>query len=101
MSTLRCAAGPKSIEPTLRVHGKWIQGPTTSLVSSLLVARARKDSIVAGRNGSNQPPTNSIGRRRARRASRCVTGEMRSQYGRSEEHTSELQSHHDLVCRLL
>ena len=22
-------------------------------------------------------------------------------YGRSEEHTSELQSHHDLVCRLL
>src|SRR5437773_12273086 len=26
---------------------------------------------------------------------RCRTG------GRSEEHTSELQSHHDLVCRLL
>src|SRR5437773_7387821 len=24
-----------------------------------------------------------------------------SRYGRSEEHTSELQSHHDLVCRLL
>src|SRR5471032_1087057 len=23
------------------------------------------------------------------------------EYGRSEEHTSELQSHHDLVCRLL
>src|SRR5437667_4415341 len=25
----------------------------------------------------------------------------RSAAGRSEEHTSELQSHHDLVCRLL
>src|SRR5437667_1369967 len=25
----------------------------------------------------------------------------RSQSARSEEHTSELQSHHDLVCRLL
>src|SRR5437773_5973896 len=24
-----------------------------------------------------------------------------NQYDRSEEHTSELQSHHDLVCRLL
>src|SRR5437773_8366408 len=27
-------------------------------------------------------------------------GQIRSQF-RSEEHTSELQSHHDLVCRLL
>src|SRR5437667_4144090 len=26
---------------------------------------------------------------------------MRSKRARSEEHTSELQSHHDLVCRLL
>src|SRR5438034_7516778 len=26
---------------------------------------------------------------------------LRSQIGRSEEHTSELQSHSDLVCRLL
>ena len=25
----------------------------------------------------------------------------RLEIGRSEEHTSELQSHHDLVCRLL
>src|SRR5437773_6167037 len=26
---------------------------------------------------------------------------FKTYYGRSEEHTSELQSHHDLVCRLL
>src|SRR5437667_2657835 len=29
----------------------------------------------------------------------CDSGHLRA--GRSEEHTSELQSHHDLVCRLL
>src|SRR5437667_7503167 len=28
-------------------------------------------------------------------------GSGRPEAGRSEEHTSELQSHHDLVCRLL
>src|SRR5437667_2332295 len=29
------------------------------------------------------------------------TTEVQTLKGRSEEHTSELQSHHDLVCRLL
>src|SRR5437773_7682416 len=40
--------------------------------------------------------------------SRAISGAQRSGHGdrnaerrRSEEHTSELQSHHDLVCRLL
>src|SRR5438034_8051803 len=33
--------------------------------------------------------------------SRICTNSSRSQNGRSEEHTSELQSHSDLVCRLL
>src|SRR5437773_9144873 len=28
-------------------------------------------------------------------------GDAIASFGRSEEHTSELQSHHDLVCRLL
>src|SRR5438034_7083741 len=32
---------------------------------------------------------------------RCRTSRARSATGRSEEHTSELQSHSDLVCRLL
>src|SRR5260221_6837359 len=30
-----------------------------------------------------------------------LVGQYRTQNGRSEEHTSELQSHSDLVCRLL
>src|SRR5215468_12738982 len=33
--------------------------------------------------------------------SSCHFGDRRAPLGRSEEHTSELQSHHDLVCRLL
>src|SRR5260221_10763863 len=43
----------------------------------------------------------------ARRAPRLCAGagrahlRLRKQLGRSEEHTSELQSHSDLVCRLL
>src|SRR5437773_6972983 len=31
----------------------------------------------------------------------CTAGGGSTITGRSEEHTSELQSHHDLVCRLL
>src|SRR5260221_6701230 len=31
----------------------------------------------------------------------CLPGSRRSPASRSEEHTSELQSHSDLVCRLL
>src|SRR6266540_7094324 len=40
---------------------------------------------------------------RARRPGRGTRDEQRVQpsHRRSEEHTSELQSHHDLVCRLL
>src|SRR5260221_10437248 len=40
----------------------------------------------------------------SRRAAGLCTGKqiaLRSDSGRSEEHTSELQSHSDLVCRLL
>src|SRR5438034_6697326 len=34
-------------------------------------------------------------------ATRSLLGSWRTQFRRSEEHTSELQSHSDLVCRLL
>src|SRR6266540_418563 len=38
---------------------------------------------------------------RMRRRGDCTSAARRSSAPRSEEHTSELQSHHDLVCRLL
>src|SRR5574343_2077146 len=34
-------------------------------------------------------------------ADHCRQGNNGERWHRSEEHTSELQSHHDLVCRLL
>src|SRR5438034_5775734 len=40
-------------------------------------------------------------RQRALLQRRVRGGALRSSSGRSEEHTSELQSHSDLVCRLL
>src|SRR5437773_3455574 len=39
--------------------------------------------------------------RAARGAGSAGRGRGRARGARSEEHTSELQSHHDLVCRLL
>src|SRR5687768_17711047 len=39
--------------------------------------------------------------RHGRGSSRCVRGRPRPRQGRSEEHTSELQSRLHLVCRLL
>src|SRR5437773_4254889 len=35
------------------------------------------------------------------REEKCFAADILHERGRSEEHTSELQSHHDLVCRLL
>src|SRR5690242_21576528 len=43
----------------------------------------------------------SLPRCRSVRSFSCTIGFSPSQYGRSEEHTSELQSHVNLVCRLL
>src|SRR5438034_3472609 len=40
-------------------------------------------------------------RHEVKRAGRRVRDQLLAQLGRSEEHTSELQSHSDLVCRLL
>src|SRR5947207_11900416 len=41
------------------------------------------------------------GERRVRIVDRLVLTHHAAQFARSEEHTSELQSHSDLVCRLL
>src|SRR5215204_7113250 len=46
-------------------------------------------------------PYTTLFRSPRRRPDRCGCGAGRRAGGRSEEHTSELQSHSDLVCRLL
>src|SRR5437667_7762624 len=50
------------------------------------------------RSGFWLRPAGDISRRCRRRKELQATG---AETARSEEHTSELQSHHDLVCRLL
>src|SRR5260221_9829168 len=49
---------------------------------------------------AGQPRSRDRGRRRHRLALQFQQGGGKA-FGRSEEHTSELQSHSDLVCRLL
>src|SRR5438034_5601507 len=61
-----------------------------SKVDFLRVLRARQDHSSACRIAV---PVQILGHR--------VHDDVRSELDRSEEHTSELQSHSDLVCRLL
>src|SRR5438034_5315867 len=54
--------------------------------------------------GTRPPPRPACGRPRSPRFDRGLRRRQardRDAVGRSEEHTSELQSHSDLVCRLL
>src|SRR5690606_41877114 len=61
----------------------------------------RPDHPAGGRTGSRYAPARSH-RRFAGRAQGAVAAPLRGdRRGRSEEHTSELQSRENLVCRLL
>src|SRR5467141_673543 len=65
-------------------------------------ARSRQGQVRAGREGGPlglRHRTDGAGLRQRHRAGRA--GGARAPCGRSEEHTSELQSHLNLVCRLL
>src|SRR2546430_4704919 len=62
--------------------------------SDLFRNRSEACTLVCGRPESRRPPR--YGRRGRRRAR-----SRRTKYVRSEEHTSELQSQSNLVCRLL
>src|SRR5438034_2280453 len=57
--------------------------PYTTLFRSLRPGPAGATRVLSGHHGA------------------CTTGAASSAAPRSEEHTSELQSHSDLVCRLL
>src|SRR5260370_22367366 len=74
--------------------------PRSTLFPYTTLFRSRHGADVAGMAGRAQDDTDAIERRgqRGRRQEgwRANAGKMRS-----EEHTSELQSHLNLVCRLL
>src|SRR2546426_5858413 len=72
--------------------------PYTTLFRSHAGARASRDSIRGRRNPSRSDGGTSAGARRwSRNRPDCLPAESQ----RSEEHTSELQSPCNLVCRLL
>src|SRR5207248_11704990 len=68
--------------------------PYTTLFRSSLPAPARSPARSHGCVHCAKPPGGSCHARRPRSRARCAGP-------RSEEHTSELQSPYDLVCRLL
>src|SRR5438034_8056574 len=70
---------------------------TLSLHDALPISRARG----APRHGAKPGGATGQGRRVDRPAVRSRRSGRHAAGGRSEEHTSELQSHSDLVCRLL
>src|SRR6266540_6866920 len=53
------------------------------------------------RSRRQRPASREKGEHRPQRTARVPRMPALAWPGRSEEHTSELQSHHDLVCRLL
>src|SRR5437773_3937362 len=65
---------------------------TTLFRSSKALSKLAESLTLSSRRGNHDPTVS-----RARKSAALA----RSQRRRSEEHTSELQSHHDLVCRLL
>src|SRR5438034_5492343 len=78
----------------------------TRFKGSVPIGTTRPAGRIRQPEGSNVDPSgNEPGTRRvARSAAPAMAGSAsreRFSMGRSEEHTSELQSHSDLVCRLL
>src|SRR5438034_3093552 len=84
--------------------------PTTSINSALIsfsrpcsLAHCRMDCILGASSSFNTAKisSNLPSAASSDRASPCLICPASSKVMRSEEHTSELQSHSDLVCRLL
>src|SRR5947207_3845962 len=74
--------------------------PRSTLFPYTTLFRSRSRAPARARSSSSIPCGQGRRRSGARRAT-CTTRRSRSLSSRSEEHTSELQSHSDLVCRLL
>src|SRR5437667_5424140 len=80
--------------------------PITSSTSAALIVAAVLRRIDIGRDGARRGADHRAwialrSHGRQERRIHAAVGAARNRHSRSEEHTSELQSHHDLVCRLL
>src|SRR5439155_11086832 len=94
--------GRKSATPSPSHHPVVVRAAAACSSAS---SRRRRGRAVAGVHG--RPPTPARPQRRRRPQRACLRLRLRgvgrhvAAYGRSEEHTSELQSRGQLVCRLL
>src|SRR5205085_8670661 len=79
--------------------------PCSSAVSRVCTDRRRKTSVTRRRTVSRRSKSSSLTCSccscSARGTARTLSASSRSRAPRSEEHTSELQSQSNLVCRLL
>src|SRR5260221_4533749 len=75
--------------------------PYTTLFRSVVDLQEDEEARQAVRGDLRSPRGARAGERHPRVLPRVPRGDRRSPRTRSEEHTSELQSHSDLVCRLL
>src|SRR6266540_303726 len=90
-----CASTARESRPSPRA------GSTTQCRSAI---RARCCTVVRSRSrvsSARAGPDSTIGPPSDARSSSSTMPRCKPLQLRSEEHTSELQSHHDLVCRLL
>src|SRR5690606_26820791 len=78
---------------------RWSRSPATPCSNCSAVRPST--TIGAASNASTAPPPRCSGRAKGEAPTRIVNLVGRRSRGRSEEHTSELQSRENLVCRLL
>src|SRR5207244_13533592 len=92
------ARPPSSIRRTrVAPAGGCARGPTTARSTFRVVASERARAIAPSAAGT----ASKVRARCSSRTVRSVRRRASTSYGRSEEHTSELQSPDHLVCRLL
>src|SRR5437773_4355526 len=77
------------------------QKPTLTMLSRPNKSCPNVSAIKQDRRRQNAVPTSGSHRRKPAKKIAPTSTIEPSNVARSEEHTSELQSHHDLVCRLL
>src|SRR5690242_21550857 len=101
VNSLGCAAATRLTNPWAKARTSSASGPTrigTNTCTPRLPEVFTKDS---SSRDSRPSFTKNAARAASENFSDCGSRSKQTQSGRSEEHTSELQSHVNLVCRLL
>src|SRR5574343_881116 len=90
---------PKASMPSSRCGGPAFSSST--VLAPTLIGNSSRPPRPKVKASGGLPMKTSSGRGRRMWRGKAAQAAITSRWKRSEEHTSELQSHHDLVCRLL